>query len=178
VLGEIYALAEKLKDNTSKDTVLSAMLAKSKEPSADCNQHSRYPSLTCINIVYSGTPSGSPARRLLVDLYAETVDSSSSFSAYGSAHKDFMFDMMVSLASTRPHAKVPAELRNKLITETSKSTAKDGQIAERDMMLVDLRSENTTLKKNVATLTEERDAARKKLETLKYAKVERVTAGT
>jgi hypothetical protein len=60
VLGEIYALAEKLKDNTTKESVLSAMLAKSKEPSADCNQHSRYPSLACINIVYSGTPFAVP----------------------------------------------------------------------------------------------------------------------
>jgi hypothetical protein len=118
----------------------------------------------------------SPARRLLVDVYAELVDPSSSFSAYGSAHKDFMCDMMVSLGSTRPHAKVSAELRHKLTTKKSKSTAKDSQIAERDTMLVDLRSENTTLKKNVATLTEERDAARKKLETSKYAKVEGMTA--
>jgi hypothetical protein len=60
VLGEIDALAEKLKDNTTKESVLAAMLAKSKEPSADCNQHSRYPSLACINIVYSGTPFAVP----------------------------------------------------------------------------------------------------------------------
>jgi uncharacterized protein YlxW (UPF0749 family) len=87
-----------------------------------------------------------------------------------------MCDMMVSLGSTRPHAKVPAELRHKLTIKKSKSTVKDSQIAERDTMLVDLRSENTKLKKNVATLTEERDAARKKLETSKYAKVEGMTA--
>jgi hypothetical protein len=165
LLSRVYALAEKLKDDTTKDMVLVTMHTKSKEPSAD--RRSGFPGLVSINTIYSGTPRNSPAHRFLVDLYTEFADSSFNLTAYADAHKEFLYDMLVRLVATRPRAKVSTELRAELATEKAESKAKDDQVAERDVMLVNLRSENTTLKAMVQSLTTERDTARKNLDAYK-----------
>jgi hypothetical protein len=70
-LGKLYVLAEMLMDDTTKDTVHTAILTRLKEPFADGLRC--YPGLDAVNIIYGGTTQGNPARRLLIDLYTDFI---------------------------------------------------------------------------------------------------------
>ncbi|KAF2033227.1 hypothetical protein EK21DRAFT_86349 [Setomelanomma holmii] len=67
-LSKLFVLAEKLVDDESKKLILSAILARSKEPFSD--EIVYYPALDSVQIIYEGTVEDSPARHLLVQLYA------------------------------------------------------------------------------------------------------------
>jgi hypothetical protein len=60
-------VAEQLVDDTSKNMILETMLSKSREM---IKGERWYPGLTTVKIIYDGTTSGSPARRLMVDFFA------------------------------------------------------------------------------------------------------------
>ncbi|KAJ4313386.1 hypothetical protein N0V94_006970 [Neodidymelliopsis sp. IMI 364377] len=67
-LMQIYVLAEQLQDIKTKNAVLKAILhgTNKKREHDGCRY---YPGEEAINILYKGTPPGSPARKLLVDMY-------------------------------------------------------------------------------------------------------------
>jgi len=58
----LYVLGEKLMDATFQDQVLETM-------AQGCEAKVSYPTGKAINIIYDGTPEGSPARRLLIDFH-------------------------------------------------------------------------------------------------------------
>lgn len=67
-LAKLYSLGEKLLDTYFQDCVINAMVLRSRNE-ANSNQCS-YPGHPAIQTIYRGTPSTSPARRLLVDIWA------------------------------------------------------------------------------------------------------------
>ena len=64
-LIDLYILADKLIDIRTKNVVVQAMMSRKKE------DHLK-PSATSVAKLYGGTPVSSPARRLFVDIYADS----------------------------------------------------------------------------------------------------------
>jgi hypothetical protein len=68
MLCKLCVLAEKLDDVGTKNTVIDALLCSLTKPQTDGNIY--LPGRVSVGIIYDGTPEGSPARRLMTDLYA------------------------------------------------------------------------------------------------------------
>lgn len=75
-LADLYVLAEKLQDITTKNAVLEAMLLNSRKTSSKVYGGRWYPGLGAVSKVYKGTPASSPTRKLLVDIFTCQGDSS------------------------------------------------------------------------------------------------------
>lgn len=108
-LSKLYVLAEMLIDDDTKNLVLAAILSRSREPSLDHKAY--YPSVSCIYIIYGGTPEDSPARRLIVDLYTDFGDDTIGLAGNTGLPKDFFVDLSLSLLSKRPFPTVHKNLR-------------------------------------------------------------------
>jgi hypothetical protein len=89
-LLSVYVLAEKLQDVQAKNDAIRAVLDVTELKSA--NKGWAAPSLTTVNMTYHGTTEGSPARRLLVDIYS-TMCISVLLGFIGDMHKEFRIDM-------------------------------------------------------------------------------------
>jgi len=70
LLAECYIMGEKIMDTGFKNAVLEALVDKERSPPF---YGSRLPSKGAICIIYEGTREGSPARRLLVDMWAASA---------------------------------------------------------------------------------------------------------
>lgn len=102
-LSKLYVLAEMLMDEDTKNVVLAAILDKSKEVSVNGTlSYTYYLDGTSIQIIYDRTPEGSPARRLLVDLYTTFGDETFKLAEFPDLPKDFFFDLAVNLMAKRP----------------------------------------------------------------------------
>lgn len=149
VLSKLYVLAEFLHDVVTKDVVLEAISAKSKEVSQDGTQ--RFPDFASICIVYGGTTRDSPARSLLVQLYTDNnlapPDGTSD-----NVPKDFAFDLAISLLANRPLRKTYEACKERLKQNASEAEQKIKQ----------LESENSTLRVRQYQLRGELDAEIKK----------------
>jgi hypothetical protein len=99
-LSKLYVLAEKLIDNTTKELVLAAISAHAKEMlSRDLNC---IPPIESVQTIYEGTPEGSPARRLIVQIFTDNGSPSSLTTEVDDIPKGFLYELSVSLISTRP----------------------------------------------------------------------------
>ncbi|KAI5360828.1 Putative BTB/POZ domain-containing protein [Septoria linicola] len=71
-LAKLYVFAEKIQDRSFPNAVMAAWIAMIDTPDPDDGQH-MYPSDECVETIYRGTTSGSPARRFLVYLYSNST---------------------------------------------------------------------------------------------------------
>lgn len=71
-LAKLYVLCEKLQDTRAKNSILRAL----RHITFKCPYHEKWhiPGPEVVKIIYAGTVKGSPARRLLVDIYSYDVD--------------------------------------------------------------------------------------------------------
>ena len=60
-LSRLYVLGERLMDVALQDSVVAALIRR-------IQTYKKYPGNLSVQIIYAGTPAGSPARRLLVDI--------------------------------------------------------------------------------------------------------------
>ena len=94
VLVNLYVLAEKLVDIKTKNIVVEAILGRLKE--------FKWPLADVIRGLYEGTPSGSPARRLLADRFAEVGDVEKHLSLGSTVlPQDFWIDITKALTAYR-----------------------------------------------------------------------------
>ncbi|KAH7095251.1 hypothetical protein FB567DRAFT_586580 [Paraphoma chrysanthemicola] len=100
-LFRLYILAEKLQDVKTKNAVIAAAI----DTTRTRTKNGKYtiPQSNIINIVYEGTPIGSPARRLITDMYS-IVPMTWIISHLQSTpmHGDFLVDLEVALSEIRP----------------------------------------------------------------------------
>ncbi|KAF1950252.1 hypothetical protein CC80DRAFT_598274 [Byssothecium circinans] len=97
-LCELYILAEKLQDATSKNLLIDAILARSRQ--VDGDGMLRYPNSGIVAMVYDNTPESSPLRRLLVDFYADHWVTGWVLDA--ETPKDFFVDLVKQVLAVRP----------------------------------------------------------------------------
>lgn len=67
-LAKLYVLAEKLQDTDTKNTILVGIVQSRFRVRSNCYRY--FPGPSEIRIIYEGTPPSSPARKLIVDMYA------------------------------------------------------------------------------------------------------------
>ena len=67
LLADLYVLGEKILDVKFQDCVIDCFLVSSRDSNA--REIGYFPKTPATNLVYQGTPEGSPARRLMVDLF-------------------------------------------------------------------------------------------------------------
>ena len=99
LLVDAFVLGEKLRDDRFKDAVIDAIM--SCAAGHDINEWKRYPLPMEVNRAYRGTPTGSPLRRLIVDLWA--VNGHDGWNQEG-LNADFQADLIHELL---PHRIVP-----------------------------------------------------------------------
>ncbi|EME41830.1 hypothetical protein DOTSEDRAFT_74030 [Dothistroma septosporum NZE10] len=95
LLAQLYAFGDKVQADSFCDNVLDAMVQKTDDIATDGTR--TFPSHSAIMTLYNGTPPGSPARRFVVDMYAEYgatkwIPSESEFN-----HADFLTDLVRAL---------------------------------------------------------------------------------
>jgi hypothetical protein len=95
-LAHFYVFAEKMKDVKSKNSILRAILAC--RSTVYSSEPYTCPSTEAIDVIYNGTLAGSPARRLMIDLWtkqatAEYFDKE--------LPGDFMRDLLVRIVNVR-----------------------------------------------------------------------------
>lgn len=66
-LAELYVFGEKIMDVDFKNAVIGAIIRETRKPETD--GHCYFPTGDVVDILYAGTSSGSPARKLMVDLF-------------------------------------------------------------------------------------------------------------
>lgn len=98
-LAKLYVLAEKLQDVVTKNLVVDAMLLSCRQTSA--GGIALTPSLAVIAIIYSGTPPGSPMRRMMTDPFSYRARSSWISRNVEDWPRDFLFDLAISLLEKR-----------------------------------------------------------------------------
>lgn len=65
-LAKLYVLGEHLLDAAFRNTIIDALIK-------HCQTTKKFPPDTAVQIIYQGTPTGSPARKLLVDFWAHAA---------------------------------------------------------------------------------------------------------
>jgi len=131
-------MAEMLMDDKTKDLVLAAIDARSKEPFANGNTY--FPSTYCIQIIYCGTPEGSAARRLLVKFHTD-FNLLPATKPEDMPH-DFLHDLALSLVAHRPLLQEFTSMKDE---STRKEMSYRKQIATKDDTIQTLRSSNANL---------------------------------
>jgi hypothetical protein len=99
-LFQLYVLAEKLQDVAAKNATLTAAIDISSMGSAMglC----RMPELCVVDVIYDGTTEGSPARRLVTDLYSTLSIKYFLELDTETLHKDFVTDLAKATEELRP----------------------------------------------------------------------------
>lgn len=119
-LTGLYALGERLLDNSLRDNVLVAIMATWKEDQSKRDPNKSgclFPGALHINQIYNTTTEGSPARRLLVDTYVLRARSTwSSLNAGANMCHEFVLDLTKALLDMR---EVSASARKPLIARLS-----------------------------------------------------------
>lgn len=97
-LIDLYILSEKLGDTSAKNDIVTAIVSVAKEKLS--NGNSCLPSITSVNKLYGGTPSESPASRLMVDTWsgASSVDLEN---ILGKCQPEFVRDLVITLNRLR-----------------------------------------------------------------------------
>lgn len=99
-LAKFYVLAENLLDQTTKGIVLTAISARAEESCPDKSHD--FPAIDSVQVIYEGTVEGSPARRLLVQLYTDFGDSTFLTAKAEVVPKDFIYELSLSMLGRRP----------------------------------------------------------------------------
>jgi hypothetical protein len=103
-LCQLYVLAEKLQDTTSKNKIIDGMLVFSqelvKETPLSVNSKRMLPAAATVKL-YEGTPDRSQARKLLLDLYSDFGDESWLRSEQTELPAEFICDVAVRLLQKR-----------------------------------------------------------------------------
>jgi hypothetical protein len=87
-------------DQTTKGIVLTAISARAEESCLD-KLHD-FPAIDSVQVIYEGTVEGSPARRLLVQLYTDFGDSTFLTAKAEVVPKDFIHELSLSMLGRRP----------------------------------------------------------------------------
>ena len=66
-IAQLYTLAEKLEDPSAQENFLYAFIDEIEKTAVGDSSH--FPGISIVSTIYEGTVSGSPARKVLVDLY-------------------------------------------------------------------------------------------------------------
>lgn len=108
LLAQLYAFGDKVQADSFCDSVLDAMVQKTDDVAADGTR--TFPSHSAIMTLYNGTAQGSPARRFVVEMYAEYgagkwIPLESEFS-----HADFLTDLVRALLQKRQTSSVHKQL--------------------------------------------------------------------
>ena len=96
LLVDAFVFGEKVQDDRFKDTVIDAII--SCAATHDRDEWKRYPLPIEVNRAYYGTPTGSPLRRLIIDLWA--VNGHDGWSKEG-LNADFQADLIHELLAHR-----------------------------------------------------------------------------
>ncbi|KAF2121757.1 hypothetical protein BDV96DRAFT_639844 [Lophiotrema nucula] len=93
-LANCYVLGESLLDVDFKNAVIDAMI-----------DHQDYPAFSykVVNIVYGGTPKNSPARRLLVSMWANRAHAVGWKDDFEHCPKDFLISLLQAMVTVRPY---------------------------------------------------------------------------
>lgn len=98
MLAELYVIGEKILDKRFQVQVINAFVCAAREVNAFSNQNTiRHPSAVEVDIVYQGTPPGSPARRLMVEIYVCWVHGEALREEKVAHNQDFLLDFAASL---------------------------------------------------------------------------------
>jgi len=102
-LARLYCVGEKYQNKDFKNATIDAMLSK---VAIRDNEGSRwFPSSPAIKIIYNGTPEGSKARKLMVDIYVYGVGAAN-IVAY-TLHLDFIKDLIAALTKILLDGEIP-----------------------------------------------------------------------
>jgi hypothetical protein len=101
IIFGVFVLSEKLQDITTKNAMMEAALATAGLIGIDGS--TRGPSYDVVNAVYNSTPVGSPARRLVTDMWTE-LSIEFIFSCFRYLHQGFVEDLGKSLQNARKPA--------------------------------------------------------------------------
>lgn len=101
IIFSVFVLSEKLQDITTKNAMMEAALATAGLIGIDGS--TRGPSYDVVNAVYNSTPVGSPARRLVTDMWTE-LSIEFIFSCFRYLHQGFVEDLGKSLQNARKPA--------------------------------------------------------------------------
>ncbi|KAH7094875.1 hypothetical protein FB567DRAFT_586223 [Paraphoma chrysanthemicola] len=95
-LVQMYVLGEEMMDTRFQDATIAALISR-------CLKHKNYPVTDQVNVIYEGTYSTSPARRLLVDFFVYAGDRQwvSGRDLANCFHADFVNDLLEALM-TKP----------------------------------------------------------------------------
>jgi hypothetical protein len=100
MLAKIYCLAEKLIDPRCQNAVLDTMVL--------CHQKERWcPAQTTATTIYEGTPRGSPARKLLVDMHLLRGRKDFLFDEPAHNNHEFLYDLAVAFLNQKSGDKRP-----------------------------------------------------------------------
>ncbi|KAK4960581.1 hypothetical protein LTR10_003477 [Elasticomyces elasticus] len=74
LLAQLYCFGERMQDHRFQNAVVDAIIANVRDThrgklNGRKASFKHYPSIQVVNLIYEGTPSGSPARRLMVNIY-------------------------------------------------------------------------------------------------------------
>ncbi|KAF2869218.1 hypothetical protein BDV95DRAFT_621071 [Massariosphaeria phaeospora] len=136
-LGQLYVLVEKLIDEQAKSSVLAALLARTKQVSATGKTH--YPGLNCVQIIYEGTPLGSPARATLISIYNEHGDQSFLNDRY-EIPKDFFYDLSYAVLGRTRKKDMDEVLSKKDFNFNLQLRLKDAEIRRKTCMIENLEN--------------------------------------
>ncbi|KAF2650756.1 hypothetical protein K491DRAFT_666730 [Lophiostoma macrostomum CBS 122681] len=93
-LALTYVLCEWLQDCKAKDAIILAMLSKAQKSCSLRGDDPEIPGATAVQTIYLGTPDGSPARRLLTDIWTCSAhDCINEY--YDVLPKDFLRDLTI-----------------------------------------------------------------------------------
>lgn len=119
LLALLYGFGEKIIDDEFQKIVIDAFVAGSRTnvPDGTGGVTRRFPSKTAVSMIYEATPKGSPARRLMVDMY--TLKGNSHNDWVGVDHPlkhnhDFLIDLTSELLTSRIVCKTFVEAHGEL----------------------------------------------------------------
>ncbi|KAI8939493.1 hypothetical protein NX059_003264 [Plenodomus lindquistii] len=100
-IARLYILAEKLQDVITRNATVEEMLEACRTPNSDGETYCM--GTETVNIIYEGSPPGSPMRRLVVDIYTcrATKDWSQLFQLDNAWPRDFLPELVSSLIAKR-----------------------------------------------------------------------------
>ena len=100
-LAHAYVLGDRLQDHNFMDTVLDAMVEKTKTAATDGQKW--YPVGPVVRLIYENTPDSSKARQLLIDLYAFKARASwlRDWAEPDDLPKSFLMELAIALLETR-----------------------------------------------------------------------------
>jgi hypothetical protein len=144
MLVELYVLAEIPMDENTKETVPSAILARSTEAFSG-DQKTRYPGPAPVRVIDDGTPEANAARKLMVQLYTGFGNISFLPNLLKDLLTDFFYDLSVSLIAKCPLIQSLEAIRTKCSSVEMKLSSKTEQGITKESTIQTLKDQNSVL---------------------------------